>query len=181
MSEDAIGHEGMASSGRQAAMSSRRISCSRAFARDSRSVVVSPCAELLEAAQARGVQPTNRGAAVLGQADALHPAVIVILAPLREPTPDEVVDHPAGGGHRHVDHLGRLLERQLARLVVEVLEQLDLGERELERADGFEQVGVAVLVEEHDQRVKVAGEGGVVSCLYGVYCLHARKYCRKAS
>ena len=58
-------------------------------------------------------------------------------------------------------HLGGLLERELARLVLEVVEQLDLGQRQLERADRLEQVGVAVLVEEHDQRVQIGGEAVV--------------------
>ena len=65
-----------------------------------------------------------------------------------------------------MDELGALLERQLARGVLEVVEQLDLGERELERPDRLEQVGIAVLVQLDDDGVELCrqrvdgGRGG---------------------
>jgi hypothetical protein len=59
-----------------------------------------------------------------------------------------------------VDAFGGLLEGELARGVVEVVQELDLGQRQLQRADGLEQVRVAVLVEVDDERVEVGGEGG---------------------
>src|SRR4051812_1903589 len=40
------------------------------------------------------------------------------------------------------------------------MQQLDLRERQLERPDGLEQVRVAVLMHEHDERVEVGGQGG---------------------
>ena len=63
---------------------------------------------------------------------------------------NEVVHGAAGGRQRDQDQLGQLLERQLAVGVLEVVQQLDLGQRQLERPDRLEQVRVAVLVEEHD-------------------------------
>ena len=144
--------------------------------------------ELLEAAQARGVEAADSGTTVVGKADPLHPPVVFVLAALGEAAPDEIVDHPAGGGQRDVDDLRGLLEAELARLVLEVVHQLDLAERQLERADRLEQVRVAVLVHEHDQGVEVAGQVRVVRhlCLHAalaphVSCLHACKYCTQAT
>src|SRR6185312_5540028 len=109
--------------------------------------------------------------------------ILLVLAALREAAPNQVVDHAAGGGQRHVDELGGLLERALARLVLEVVQQLDLGQRELQGAKRLEQVGVAVLVHEDDQCIEVRGQFGVgrgSSCFRRLNCLHARKYCIKA-
>src|SRR5581483_9512791 len=89
--------------------------------------------ELLEAAQAGGIEAADHRAPAVGQADALHPAIFLILSPLSEAAADEVVDHPARRGQRYVDALGSLLEGELARLVLEVVQELDLRERELER------------------------------------------------
>ena len=121
-----------------------------------------------------------------------------------------------------MNELGRLLERELTWLVLEVVQELDLRQRQLERAQGLEQVGIAVLVDEHNERVEIAGQlvvgvgyglgvgcgpavgcglgvgcGPAVGCGLGVWCgsgtgglrqrfrhvncLHACKYCTKAS
>ena len=60
--------------------------------------------------------------------------------------------------------------------VLEVMQELDLGERQLERADRLEQVRVAVLVQEDDQRIQIrAGSATVAgwSVSTEVSCTHA--------
>ena len=69
---------------------------------------------------------------------------------------------------------------------LEVVQELDLGQRQLERADGLEQVRVAVLVEVDDERVEVRREVAARGCparfgsgrssALSSY-LHACKYC----
>jgi hypothetical protein len=81
-----------------------------------------------------------------------------------------------------VDAFGGLLERELAGGVVEVVQKLDLSQRQLQRADRFEQVRVAVLVEVDDERVEVGGEVGGRRGARGSgplprSYLHACKYC----
>ena len=81
--------------------------------------------------------------------------------------------------------VGRVLERQRRRSLVEVVQQLDLRQRQLERADRLEQVGVAVLVQVDDHREQVTGElpsrdRTGIRCLRACrYYLHARKYCTR--
>ncbi len=57
---------------------------------------------------------------------------------LDEPAPHEVIDHPARGGQRHEHGLSRLLQRQLVLGALEVMQQLDLGQRQIERPNRLE-------------------------------------------
>jgi hypothetical protein len=60
-----------------------------------------------------------------------------------------------------VNELSALLERELSPGLLEVVEELDLRQRQVERANGLEQVGIAVLVEIDDESVEVAAETDV--------------------
>jgi hypothetical protein len=60
-----------------------------------------------------------------------------------------------------VNELSALLERELSPGLLEVVEELDLRQRQVERANGLEQVGIAVLVEVDDESVEVAAETDV--------------------
>ena len=112
----------------------------------------------------------------VGQADALHAAVGAVLVAKDETAADEVVDHPARRGQRNDDEFCRLLQRQLTIGVLEVVQELDLGERQLQRSNSLEQVRVAVLVQEDDQRIQIGPEVGDGRWLVGinrVTCTHA--------
>ena len=147
-------------SGRQAATSSRSSSFASAPASLRALGVGQGLGELLEAVEPGGVQPADHRAAGVGQADALHPPVLGVLVALDEAAPDEVIDRPAGGGQRDEHELGAPPSASARGRVLEVVQQLDLGQRQLERPDRLEQVGVAVLVQEHDERVEVGRQVG---------------------
>src|SRR5579864_863678 len=149
--------------------------------------------EVLKAAEAGGVDASDHDPTLVGQADPLHAPVLDVLVALHEAAGDQVLDEPAGGGQGEADGLGALLEGQLAGDVEEVMEQLDLAERQVDRADRLEQVGRAVLMQVRDQRIEVGGKrpvggregggwsgGGGLGCCQSS-CLHARKYCKCGS
>jgi len=89
---------------------------------------------------------------------------------------NEIVDGSAGRGQRNQDQPSQILERQLVVGILEVVQELDLRERQLERPDGFEEVGVAVLVQKDHERIQIAREVRLIRSRY----LHARKYCTQA-
>src|SRR5690348_15219854 len=100
--------------------------------------------ELLEALEPGLGDPAGDVAAGWGEADALHPAVGVVLAALEVAAAQERVDGAAAAGEGEPELLGDLLDRQLAAAVGEDAERLDVRHGEVE------------LVEEGEHRLALA-------------------------
>src|SRR6185312_11247442 len=135
--------------------------------------------ELLEAFEARLDDAPRDVAAGLGDADALHAAVLVVLAALEIAAAQQRVDRPAAAGEGEAELLGDLLDRQLAAAVGEDAQRLHLRHREVE------------LVEEGEHRLalalhQVVPEGEelrreLLRRRFRISCLHVRKYYTRAS
>src|SRR3954471_4434448 len=100
--------------------------------------------ELLEALQARADDAAGDGTARPGGAEALHAAVLLVLAALEVTAAQQRVDGPAGARERQTELLGDLLDRQLTAAVGEHLQRLDVRHRKIE------------LVEEREHRLALA-------------------------
>src|ERR687887_1963259 len=88
--------------------------------------------ELLEALEASLDDASGDIAAGLGDADALHAAILLVLAPLEVAAAEQRVDRAARAGEREAELLGDLLDRQLAAAVGQDAEGLDVRHRQVE-------------------------------------------------
>src|SRR3954468_17227799 len=136
--------------------------------------------ELLEALEAGLEDPARDVAAGLGDADALHAAVLVVLAALEVAAAQERVDRSAAAGEREAELLGDLLDRQLAAAVGQDAERLDVRHREVELVEEGEHRPALALHEVHPEGVELGGELLGRRLRLRISCLHERKYYTRA-
>src|SRR3954453_22370760 len=137
--------------------------------------------ELLEALEAGLEGPARDGAAAGGGTDALHPAVLVVLAALEVAAAQERVDRPAAAGQGEAELLGDLLDGELAAAVGQDAEGLDVRHREVELVEDREHRLALALHEVVPEGQELGGEL-LGSCLrMRICCLHERKYCTRAA
>src|SRR3954467_12425852 len=132
--------------------------------------------ELLEALEAGLEDPARDGAAAGGDTDALHPAVLVVLAALEVAAAQERVDRAAAAGEGESELLGDLLDGQLAAAVGQDAERLDVRHRQVELVEEGEHRLALALHEVHPEGVELGRELFGRGLRLRIYCLHERKY-----
>ena len=136
---------------------------------------------MLDAGEAGLVEPLERAAAGVGDAQALEAAVGGVLAAVQQAAIDERVDGAAGAGQRQAEALGELLDRAL--LARQRAHGLDLRQREVELLEDLIGPRAAGRHDGAPEAQQLRGElrGGVDGRDgRGSRCLHARKYCTHA-
>src|SRR3954471_16264404 len=137
--------------------------------------------ELLEALEPGLDDAARDVAAALGDADALHAPVGVVLAALEIAAAHQGVDGaaPARGGDPELP--GELLDGELAAAVGEDAERLDVRHRQLELVEDREHRLALALHEVMPESEELAGEILGSYLRRSICCLHVRKYCTRAS
>src|SRR5919206_3147450 len=137
--------------------------------------------ELLEALEAGADDAARDVPAGLRDGDALHAAVVLVLAALEVTALEEGVDRPAGAGEREGQLLGHLLDRQLAAAVAEDLERLDVAHRQVELVEEGEHRLALPPHEVVPEREQLFGQLRRGDLRRRIACLHVRKYCTRAA
>src|SRR3954469_16645170 len=135
--------------------------------------------ELLEALEPGLEDAAGDVAAAVGDADALHAPVGVVLAALEVAAAQQRVDRAAGARDGEPELLGDLLDGQLAAAVGEHAERLDVRHRELQLVEDREHRLALALHEEVPEAEQLAGEILRSRLRRGICCLHVCKYCRR--
>src|SRR6476661_268070 len=135
---------------------------------------------VLEAREAGGLDAVDDRAAVGGDADALHAPVRGILAAFEPPAAQEAVHHAAGARERETQTAGELLDGHLVGALVERVERLHLGDRDVEVGDQPVELLAGAPGEVVPELQQLRGELVARYLRVSSDCLHVRKYCRRA-
>src|SRR3954467_14241109 len=136
--------------------------------------------ELLEALEPGLDDAARDVAAALGDADALHAPVGVVLAALEIAAAHQGVDGAARAREGDPELLGDLLDGEFASAVGEDAERLDVRHRQLELVEDRENRLALALHEVMPESEELAGELRRCYLRRCICCLHARKYCTRA-
>src|SRR3954447_19691297 len=136
--------------------------------------------ELLEALEPGLDDAARDVAAALGDADALHAPVGVVLATLEIAAAHQGVDGAAPAREGDPELLGDLLDGELAAAVGQDAERLDVRHRQVELVEDGEHRLALAPHQVVPEREELAGEGRRSYLRRGICCLHASKYCTRA-